>query len=30
MSDLGPEATNAFKLPLFEISTLEDKKGPGY
>jgi hypothetical protein len=28
MADLGPEASNAFKLPLFEISFLKDKKRP--
>jgi hypothetical protein len=25
-ADLSPEASNAFKLPLFEISILKDKK----
>jgi hypothetical protein len=30
MVDLNPETSNAFKLPLFEISILKDKKGPGY
>jgi hypothetical protein len=29
MTHLSPEASNAFQLPLFEISILEDKKGPG-
>jgi hypothetical protein len=28
MADLGPEASNAFKLPIFEISTLKDEKNP--
>jgi hypothetical protein len=26
MSDLSPEASNAVKLPIFEISILEDEK----
>jgi hypothetical protein len=26
MADLGPEASNAFKLPIFEISILKDEK----
>jgi hypothetical protein len=26
--DLSPEASNAFKLPIFEISILEDEKSP--
>jgi hypothetical protein len=26
MADLNPEASNAFKLPLFEISILKNKK----
>jgi hypothetical protein len=30
MVDLSPEASNAFKLPRFEISILKDKKGPGH
>jgi hypothetical protein len=28
MADLSPEASNAFKLPLFEISILKNKKRP--
>jgi hypothetical protein len=28
MADLGPEASNAFKLPLFEISILKIKHWP--
>jgi hypothetical protein len=28
MTDLSPEASNAFKLPLFEISILKKKKRP--
>jgi hypothetical protein len=28
MADLSPEASNAFKLPLFEISILQSQKGP--
>jgi hypothetical protein len=28
IADLSPEASNAFKLPLFEISILKDKKRP--
>jgi hypothetical protein len=28
MADLSPEASNAFKLPLFEISILKNKKAP--
>jgi hypothetical protein len=28
MADLSPEASNAFKLPIFEISILKDKKSP--
>jgi hypothetical protein len=28
MADLSPEASNAFKLPLFEISFLKNKKRP--
>jgi hypothetical protein len=28
MADLTPEASNAFKLPIFEISILEDEKSP--
>jgi hypothetical protein len=28
MADLSPEASNAFKLPLFEISILKNKKWP--
>jgi hypothetical protein len=30
MADLNPEASNAFKLPLFEISILKNKKGTGH
>jgi hypothetical protein len=30
MADLSPEASNALKLPLFEISILKNKKGPGH
>jgi hypothetical protein len=30
MADLSPEASYAFKLPLFEISILKDKKSSGY
>jgi hypothetical protein len=30
MADISPEASNAFKLPLFEISILKNKKGPGH
>jgi hypothetical protein len=30
MADLCPEASNAFNLPLFEISILKDKKGLGH
>jgi hypothetical protein len=26
MADLSPEASNAFKLPIFEISILKDEK----
>jgi hypothetical protein len=26
MAELGPEVSNAFKLPVFEISILKDKK----
>jgi hypothetical protein len=26
MADLGPDASNAFKLPIFEISILKDEK----
>jgi hypothetical protein len=29
MADLSPEASNAFKLLLFEISIIKNKKGPG-
>jgi hypothetical protein len=29
MADLSPEASKAFKLPLFEIA-LKIKKGPGH
>jgi hypothetical protein len=28
MADLSPEASNAFKLPIFEISILKDEKSP--
>jgi hypothetical protein len=28
MADLNPEASNAFKLPIFEISILKDEKVP--
>jgi hypothetical protein len=28
MADLSPKASNAFKLPLFEISILKNKKRP--
>jgi hypothetical protein len=28
MADLSPEASNAFKLPIFEISILKEKKSP--
>jgi hypothetical protein len=28
MADLSPEASNAFKLPIFEISFLKDEKSP--
>jgi hypothetical protein len=28
MADLSPEASNAFKLPRFEISILKNKKRP--
>jgi hypothetical protein len=28
MADLSPEASNAFKLPFFEISILQNKKRP--
>jgi hypothetical protein len=28
MADLRPEASNSFKLPLFEISIVKDKKMP--
>jgi hypothetical protein len=28
MADLSPETSNTFKLPLFEIAILKDKKGP--
>jgi hypothetical protein len=28
MADPSPEASNAFKLPIFEISILEDEKNP--
>jgi hypothetical protein len=28
MADLSPEASNYFKLPIFEISILEDEKSP--
>jgi hypothetical protein len=30
MANLSPDLSNAFKLPLFEISILENKKGPGH
>jgi hypothetical protein len=30
MADLSPETSNTFKLPLFEIAILKDKKGPGH
>jgi hypothetical protein len=28
MADLSPEVSNAFELPIFEISILEDEKSP--
>jgi hypothetical protein len=28
MPDMSPEAANAFNLPIFEISILEDEKVP--